>query len=105
MKRRPVLRHLKEWWWLYGVASALCGAIVLWGGLPSRVAKAEEQIDDLRGWAKEIQGYTRAMNQQVPNQARPPQVPIRRNWDELQQRYWCDDGSQQWWANQDGTCE
>lgn len=91
-RRHRVLRHLQDWWWLYGVGSTLCGVVVLWGGLPGRVAKAEqhlektqEEVDDLKGWAREIQGYTRAMNQQavaphtlppVASVPLPPTVPL-----------------------------
>ena len=32
--------------------------------LPNRVQAAERNIDDLKGWAREIQGYTRAMQEQ-----------------------------------------
>lgn len=63
-----VIQHLKDWWWLYGVGVTLCSAIVLWGGIPGRLAKAEEQIDDLKGWARELQGYTRANQQRMQQQ-------------------------------------
>ena len=73
---------LKAWWPLFGIAAAVCSVIVLWGRLPARVAKAEDQIDDLKGWAKELQGYTRAMQQQ---QSRP-QV---QEWQDAEGRWWC----------------
>ena len=59
MKLDPKL--LKDWWWVVGL---IVGAIVVWGNLPQRVAKAEEAIQDLKGWAQEVQGYTRAVQEQ-----------------------------------------
>lgn len=52
--------------------------------LPERTTKVEEhnevqdeELDDLKGWAKQIQGYTQAMQQQqmMPNQAAPVPEP------------------------------
>ena len=79
---------LKAWWPVVGIAAAVCSVIVLWGGLPARVAKAEEQIDDLKAWSKELMGYTRAqqeMNRQQQQQSRP-QV---QEWQDAEGRWWC----------------
>ena len=89
--------HLKDWWWLYGVGTALCSFIVLWGNIPPRLAKAEEKIEDLKGWAKEIQGYTRAQqemnqHQQAPNQAAPQQRSPILEWQDPDTQAW-------WWCN------
>ena len=63
-------------WWPVGVL--VVGVIALWGSLPQRVAKAEDQIKDLEGWAAAIQGYTRAIQeqqqQQYPMNAPAPQA-------------------------------
>ena len=114
MKRqsRGLLPHLKDWWWLYGAASALCGMIVLWGGIPGRIASAEKKIeqvdgdvDDLKGWAREIQGYTRAQQQQqqVPNQMIPAPEVWKARTDEGE--VYCTDGQSSWWPTDSGRCE
>jgi len=59
-KKGVSISKLKDWWWLGAI---LVGAIVVWGNLPQRVTSAEQDIDDLKGWAKEMQGYTRAIQQ------------------------------------------
>lgn len=76
-KRTPTLMdNLLRYWPIYGIGVTLCGAIVLWGGIPGRLAKAEEQIDDLKGWAKQTQGYTAALQQMiVQQQVAPPAAP------------------------------
>ena len=91
---------IKAWW---PVACIIGGLIVLWGNVPIRLAKAEEQIDDLKGWAKELQGYTRRMQeqQQLPQQAAPRvwQAQDREgNW------YCADDQGNWWWPDREGRC-
>src|SRR3990167_1636651 len=101
--------------------------------LPGRIASAEKKIetvgtdvDDLKGWARELQGYTRAqqeMNQQAPNQMSrpqapssvpqpipnlpvPPQTPIRVYWEQTEDGEWfCTDERESWWPNDQGDCE
>lgn len=54
----------------------MVGAIIVWGNLPQRMTKAEEQLDDLKSWTKEMMGYTRAQqewNQQQQQQQASPQ--------------------------------
>lgn len=63
---------IKAWW---PVLTILCGLIVL-----------EDQIDDLKGWAKEINGYTRAIQEQRPQ----PQLPIQ-SWRNQDGSLWCCD--------------
>ena len=73
---------------LWPILLAVVGGIVLWGNLPKQVAKLEagqaqqgEELDDLKGWAREIQGYTRA--QQELNQAvQHPQAPRGRTFND-----------------------
>ena len=98
MKAKTPVQVLKEWWWLYGVLATLVGGIVLWGSLPGRVAKAEQQIDDLKGWAKELQGYTRAQQEynQQQQQQQMPNAPVSlespaglREWEDTDQTWWC----------------
>lgn len=60
-------------WWPVGVL--VVGVIALWGSLPQRVAKAEEQIDDLKAWTKEMQGYTRAVEEQRQQYPMEPPAP------------------------------
>ena len=79
-KRRTVmawLTALPNLWKIGGTVVAIAVVIGLYAGMPSRMAKAEEQIDDLKGWAREVQGYTRAMQEQ---QQAPPQP-----WDFIRQ--------------------
>ena len=99
--------------------------------LPGRLASAEKQIekvnndvDDLKGWAREVQGYTRAMQQHVPNQMSrpqapqpvpqpipnlpvPPQTPIRVQWEQDAYGDWfCRSSTGDWWwPNEQGDCE
>ena len=65
--------------------------------LPDAVAAVQGEVQDLKEWAKEIQGYTRAMNQQ-----RPPKVWKEQGKDGEE---YCSDGQQQWWPNRRGECE
>lgn len=81
MKSKPLvpIAMLKDWWWLIGL---VVSGIILWGNLPQRMAKAEQQIDDLKGWAKEVQGYTRATHelqqqQQMHRQPAPTTSVLR----------------------------
>ena len=97
--------------------------------LPGRLASAEKQIekvnndvDDLKGWAREVQGYTRAMQQQSPNQLYRPQAPqptpqpipptdpppetLRVEWaQDAEGRWFCTNGRESWWPNNQGDCE
>src|SRR3990167_6371594 len=100
--------------------------------LPGRIASAEKKIetvgtdvDDLKGWARELQGYTRAqqeMNQHAPNQVSRPQVPqpvpqpippttpppptLRVEWAQDEDGNWfCTNGRESWWPNDQGDCE
>lgn len=67
--------------------------------LPGRLASAEKHIekvgddvDDLKGWAREIQGYTKAMNQQhAPNQSvHPSRTVTPQEWqDPKDGSWWC----------------
>lgn len=83
------ITRLQSYWWLaVVVGGGLLGSIVLWGGLPKRVEKVEagqakqaDEISDLKGWAREIQGYTRA--QQQMNQRAIPAAPSRALQEEL----------------------
>lgn len=76
MGKRPptMIDNLLRYWPIYGIGATLCGTLVLWASVPGRLARAEEQIDDLKGWARELQGYTRA-NQQMLQQAAPRPTP------------------------------
>ena len=66
------------------------GAIVLWGNLPNRVQKVEagqaaqeEDLNDLKGWAREIQGYTKAqqeLQQQIYQRQDTANAPQRPTW-------------------------
>ena len=80
--KKPVslLHRIKDLWPLYGIGATLCGAILLWGNLPKRLEHVEadqtkqgEELDDLKGWARELQGYTRAQEQL--NQQQRQQMP------------------------------
>ena len=112
-KRPTLVAHLKDWWWAYGVGSTLCGVIILWGGMPTRMAKAEQKneqqdvaLDDLKGWAREIQGYTKAQQQaNLMQQQAPAPPPIRLLWDEQAHRAYCDDGTTQWWLQEENGCD
>jgi hypothetical protein len=75
--------RLKAWWWLLAI---VLGAAVTWWTIPQRMAKAEQAIDDLKGWAREVQGYTRALQEQQ----RMVREPIR-EWSDAQQVWWCCD--------------
>lgn len=79
MSPDKVNSFLKDWKWLIGGAIA---AIVVWGNLPQRVAAVEQNVEDLKGWAKEIQGYTRAQQEQsnnYSNQNYQPQIFYERD--------------------------
>jgi hypothetical protein len=121
---------LKDWWWLATIA---VGVIVFVATLPKRLdtveagvqtatekaeeadEKAEKVDDDFRDYLKSQQEVAEALNkyvaqqqQQAPNQAyqRAPEPlsAIERYWDEQEQRYYCDDGQQLWWADSEGAC-
>ena len=99
-----LLQRIKDLWPLYGIAATICGLILLWGNLPKRVdkveagqAKQEEELDDLKGWARELQGYTRAqqqMNQQqqLPSLSNPPAPVPPQAYD-----WWQDPTTGEWW--------
>ena len=89
------VKVLKDWWWLIGL---LVGAIILWGNLPKRVDKLEagqaeqaEDIVDLKGIAKSLEGYTKAMSEMQQRQqpanspasraSRAPQSPREITWE------------------------
>lgn len=75
-KRKPTLvDNLLRYWPIYGIGVTLCGTLVLWASIPGRLAKAEDQIDDLKGWARELQGYTRANQQMMQQQNTDIQNP------------------------------
>ena len=67
--------------------------------LPGRIASAEKKIetvgtdvDDLKGWARELQGYTRAqqeMNQHAPNQQAPARTVTPQEWQAKDGSWWC----------------
>ena len=98
-------KTLKDWWWAIAL---VCGGIVLWGGIPPRLAKAEQQIDDLKGWAREVQGYAKAQHEQNRQQQQlqqtqqsqmqqqyqaPPNARVRNIWEEQNPdgSWWCCD--------------
>lgn len=94
MAKKPTfLTHVKDWWPLYGIGSTIIGVLVLWASIPGRVAKAEEAVEDLKGWAREVQGYTRAMQQQqmlqFPQPAAGPSAPVGPQpcWNEKRERW------------------
>lgn len=99
-RKRVFFAYLKEWWWLYAVWVAVCSGVALWWNIPTRVAHAEEELGDLKDWAKELQGYTRAQQefnqaqQQLrPNQAAPRPLPPIEVWYDNEGRRWeCDPG-------------
>lgn len=90
-----------------------------------RIEKVNEDVDDLKGWAREIQGYTKAMNQQQQasnqisrpqasqpaSQLIPPTTPkpptLKVEWVQTEGGEWfClrSDGAS-WWPNEEGNCE
>ena len=82
---------LKYWQPIAGMTTLLIGGIVFLATLAPRVSAIEQDLDDLKGWAKEIQGYTRAMQQSVPSRQLEWQDPETKVW-------WCCDP-------QRGSCE
>ena len=129
MKRLPWWQRLdliRSYWPLILFVVA---AIAFLYTLPGRLASAEKQIekvnddvDDLKGWAREVQGYTRAMQQQAPNQVSRPQAPqpvpqpipptppppttLRVEWAQDEEGNWfCSNGRESWWPNEQGDCE
>lgn len=104
--KKSLLMKIKDWWWLYGAIGAVASVIVLWGGIPGRLAQAEEAIDDLKSFTKELMGYTRA--QQEYNQ-RQQQSPVQyqshvQEWEDSKGVVWCCDDSradckldESWW--------
>ena len=88
---------LKDYWWLAGVIIALGSTISLWAAMPKRLEKVEVKnekqdadIVDLKGVAKSIEGYTKAMQQmqQAPSRPRAPET-LREHEDGV--GYWCCD--------------
>lgn len=111
MKTKSLLQKVKDWWPLYGILGAVCSLVLLWGNLPKRVEKVEagqtkqaEDIVDLKGIAKKLEGYTEAMNrqQQQPQQPAPTQAPppthrpgdLREYEDGV--GFWCCNASEEW---------
>lgn len=97
----------KYWWLLVVCGGSLLGFLVVWSSIPTRLSSAEEQIDDLKGWARELQGYTRAqeeLNQQAPAQGRlmatkDPEIYLFDDGQTL----WCTDGRTSWvWQDKKG---
>ena len=82
-----MIDKLKNYWWIIGLVASVSGFIILWGSIPDRVAKAEDRlekqaevIDDLKGFAREIAGYTRAVQQQAPVDPEPCWFPGLEAW-------------------------
>lgn len=111
-KRNPTLvDNLLRYWPIYGIGVTVCGAIVLWGGLPDRVAKAEQKNEaqddslvDLKGIASRLDGYIQGqqqtnqllMQQQAPN---VPTLPVKANTGTITFRE--QDRHGRWWCSED----
>ena len=79
-----VFNNLKDWWWLYSVVGGvLCSAILIWGSLPARIAKAESKVEKIEEQNHEQYRildrltYVAEQNQQIQTRqmAEPPPVP------------------------------
>ena len=103
-------KPVPPWWQIPALVGAgLAGLTALgtvainyatYAAMPEKVKQAEQKnveqdqtnavqdnsIDDLKGWAKQIQGYTQAMQQQqlAPNQAAPQPWTFLREEGEIQ---------------------
>ena|SRR3990167_711667 len=93
------IERAQKYWWVIGV---VVGFILVWGNLPNQMARAEKKIekvdaevDDLKGWAKEVTGYTRAMQQmqqqQMQQQSMNQPAPTRPA------------STLEWWQDHQGT--
>ena len=101
MKSTPWYQQFQIIAYVVAGLTALGGAVVVaskYINLPSAQAETQKQVEkvqgdvaDLKGWAREIQGYTRAtqqMQQQVPNQRAPSSL---RECEEGDIKCWCCD--------------
>ena len=98
------VKLLKDWWWLVVIAFTVIGFCAM---LPARLNAVEKEVDDLKGWAKELQGYTRAMQQNAPQRKDEPiRLPAQpwRDYTKEGEEY-CTDGYDAWWPDQQGQCE
>ena len=110
-KPKPWYQNLQVVAWAVGGLAALGTATVVaarYITLPDRV-EASEHRNELQDNAilelkktNEVWQQIYQQQQQAPNQAAPR---IQRIWDTEEQRYYCDDGQQQWWANREERCE
>lgn len=82
-KHRDWVARLKDYWQVVLILIAVGSAIGMAVNLPKRVEAVEQEVDDLKGWAREVQGYTRAMQQQQQTAHR---LPL------------------DYWTDEDGTC-
>ena len=122
----------KPWWQQFQVMAYVVGGLTALGGaimvaskyinLPTaqaetqkKVEQVEGDVNDLKGWAREIQGFTRAtqqmqQQQMMPSQAAPmyqqqasPVPPPVRYWQAPDGQWWClnagedPDKSENWW--------
>lgn len=105
---------LKYWKPILGIGAVLVSVIVFLATLNPRlqanekqIKAVDEEVDDLKGWAREVQGYTRAMQQQqlMPNQMQRPSPPSVWREQTSDGAWYCTDGVDAWWPDDRRACE
>ena len=127
MKKLPWYQNLQILAWSVGgltAAGALIVGTARYINLPAQVEAGEQknvqqdkQIDRLITLQEYYQqqqvpnqvsrpSAPQPVPQPIPNLPAPPQTPIRVYWEQTEDGEWfCTDGRESWWPNEQGDCE
>lgn len=107
-------KRTPPWWQLPAVIAASVAGLTALGTLivksavyitlPDKV-EASEQKNQLQDEAIIELKKSNEIWQNIYQQQQAPPSKVKRLWDDAAEVWYCDDGHDQWWADEQGRCE